>query len=198
MNRDNFLNLKHQKSKFLKEIKFFDKEDQELILKALDLAEKGHRGQERDGGIPYIIHPVRASIHLLEKVKIKNKDLVCAVLLHDVLEDTDIDEIKLKKLFGEKILILVQAVTRKRLENETREEKIRSKQEKIKKIAQATKEVRIIKLCDVLDNKLSQDFIPKGHPSRKKFKRWNREFRRYLPIAKKTNNNLYNIFQELV
>jgi GTP pyrophosphokinase len=198
MNRDKFLNLKYQQSRFFKKIKIFNKEDQKLILKALKVAEKFHKGQERDGGVPYIIHPIRASLNLLEKAKVQDKNLVCALLLHDILEDTAITKKELKTLFNSKILDLVKSATRKRLKNETEKEKAKSKQEKIKKISRASKEVRLIKLCDKLDNKNSQKFIPENHPSRKKLKRWNREFRQYLPIAKKTNNNLYNIFQELV
>ena len=196
MNKETFLNLKYQKNKFLKLIKGFN--DEKKILKALKMAEKSHRKQIRDNYLPYIIHPIRTAVLLIEIVKIKDEDLICAALLHDVLEDTDLTAFEIKKELGENVLKLVQALTRERLENETEEQKIKNKEEKIKKIAGSNKEVRLIKLCDKLDNKYSQEFIPEGHPSKRKMERWDKEFKQYLPIAEKTNSRLFSIFKRIV
>lgn len=196
MEKNKFLDLEYQKDKFLKEINFFDKQEKEVILKALKLAEEAHRGQERDGGIPYIIHPIRAALNLIKRAQVREKDLICALLLHDVLEDTELEEETIKDELGERILSLVKAATRSRGESETEKEKAQSKIDKIRKVSNSSKETRLIKLCDRLDNRYSQDFLPEGHPSRKKFPRWNREFKLYLPIAKKTNSYLFDIFKK--
>ncbi len=195
MNKDLFLNLNLQREKLLKIIEGFN--EKEKILKALSMAEEAHKKQIRDGHIPYIIHPIRSAILLVEKAKIKNSDLICALLLHDTLEDTDLTAQEIKEEMGDYILKLVRAVTRERPDDETEEEKIKNKEKNIEKISQSSEEVRLIKLCDRLDNRYSQDFIPEGHPSRKKFKRWNKDFIQYTSIAQKTSPYLFYLFKEI-
>ncbi len=198
INKDKFLDFNYQRKKFLKIIDSFDSKDKNKILKAFKLAEKGHKGQMRDTNIPYFIHPIRAALLLIEEAKIKKVNLICVLLLHDVLEDTNIPAKEIKNRLGNEVLRLVKAVTRERSESETPDEKAKSKQKKIKRLVKSSKEVRLIKLCDKLDNRLSQDFIPEGHPSRNKFERWNKEFKQYLSIAEKTNKNLFKIFKAVV
>ena len=194
--RAKFLNLDLQKEKLLKVFNEFDSSDKDKMIKAFNLAEKAHAGQEREGGVPYIIHPIRAALILIEKAKIKNTDLVCAILLHDVLEDTDMKEGEIRRGFGKEVLRLVKIVTRKRSTKETIEERIKSKEKKIQEIARSDKSARLVKLCDRLDNRYSQEFLPKDHCSRQKNNRWDKDFKLYLPIAKKTNDNLFRIFKK--
>lgn len=190
---NNFLDLDYQKERFLSAVKVLSGRDQEIALEALEVAEKAHRGQERDVGIPYIIHPIRASLILLEEVNIRDVDLVCALLLHDVLEDTDLgsDEIEERE-----VLRLVRGVTRGRSEDESKEKKLRSKQEKVSHLSEQDESIRIVKLCDRLDNRRAQEFISPENPSYQKIERWNKEYEKYIPIAKSTNQKLYNLFLE--
>jgi len=54
---------------------------------ALDLARRSHLGQFRKGGsIPYITHPLATACHALS-LGLAEDDLICALLLHDVIED---------------------------------------------------------------------------------------------------------------
>ena len=53
-----------------------------LTKKAMKIAHEAHMGQFDKSGVPYIYHP----IHLAEQMK--EEFLVCAALLHDVVEDT--------------------------------------------------------------------------------------------------------------
>lgn len=63
--------------------------------KALSAATELHRGKNRAGGEPYIIHPLQVCTYIIthftdrfEKVEGLNKDyLLAAALLHDVVED---------------------------------------------------------------------------------------------------------------
>jgi len=194
--RAKFLNLNLQKQKLLKVFNEFSFEEKNKMMRVLAFAEKAHTGQEREGGVPYIIHPIRAALILIEKAKIRNVDLVCALLLHDVLEDTDVKEKAIKEQFGAEILRLVEIVTRRRSADETIEERIKNKQKKIQEIASSDKNARIVKLCDRLDNRYSQEFLPEDHCSKQKNNRWDKDFELYLPIAKKTNDNLFKIFKE--
>lgn len=195
--KEKFLNLDYQKEKLLKVFHNFDSEDKKKLIRALDLAEKAHQGQKRHGDAPYIIHPIRAALILIEIAESRNVDLICAILLHDVLEDTDIKEELIENQFGKEVLRLVEIVTRRRSKDETEEENVEGKNEKVKLITKSDKGARLIKLCDRLDNKYSQEFLPENHPAREKFDRWNKEFEQYIPIAKITNDNLFRIFENL-
>ena len=85
-------------------------EDQELIQKAADFAEKAHEGQKRMSGEPYFVH-VFETAKVLAKIGMDTKTII-AGLLHDVLEDTKVPEKELKDLFGEDIVFLVKGVTK--------------------------------------------------------------------------------------
>jgi len=195
-NLEKFLDWEYQMQKLLGLFDGFENEAREKALEALELAERAHRGQVRDEGGQYVLHPIRATLILLEDMGIKDIDIVCASLLHDVIEDTNVDIEIIKEQFGNKVAELVERVTRERPEDETEEQKVKSKQKKIRALAESDKETRLIKLCDRLDNRYSQEFIPENHSSQKKFERWNKEFRQYISIAKATNKKLYELFKE--
>ena len=55
-----------------------------LTKKAMKLAFDAHKDQTDKSGIPYIFHP----IHLAEQMT--DEKTVCAALLHDVVEDTEV------------------------------------------------------------------------------------------------------------
>ena len=56
----------------------------ELTKKAMRIAFEAHKEQVDKSGLPYIFHP----FHLAEQME--TEETVCAALLHDVAEDTDI------------------------------------------------------------------------------------------------------------
>lgn len=84
--------------------------DFSLVELAYDYAEEAHRGQERIGGTPYIVHPTAAAITLV-KMRLQ-LPVIAAALLHDVPEDTDrtLDDIQTE--FGEDIAGMVAGVTK--------------------------------------------------------------------------------------
>lgn len=55
-------------------------------LKALALARVLHDGQHRNGGAPYIIHPLKVCSTLIS-LGIRDDEMLAASLLHDVVED---------------------------------------------------------------------------------------------------------------
>ena len=59
-------------------------------LQALPFARSRHAGQYRKGSgrIPYIIHPLTMACHALA-MGLDEDDVIAALLLHDVIEDTD-------------------------------------------------------------------------------------------------------------
>jgi (p)ppGpp synthase/HD superfamily hydrolase len=80
-----------------------------VIQKAAYFATEAHRGQKRDDGFPFISHPIQVAT-ILEQVT-DDENLIAAALLHDVIEDTEIDYDNLRDVFGEDIADLVNEVT---------------------------------------------------------------------------------------
>ena len=84
--------------------------DSKLILKAYNFANKYHEGQKRRSGEPYIIHPLNVA-YILAGIGLDDST-ICAALLHDVVEDTDITNEDLVKEFGIEIAEMVAGVTK--------------------------------------------------------------------------------------
>ena len=61
----------------------------ERIHDAVDLAVSAHDGQRRRSGEEYVCHPLHVACILVEIGM--DSDAVIAALLHDVVEDTDIE-----------------------------------------------------------------------------------------------------------
>ncbi len=121
------------------------------IEKAYRLAEQAHEGQFRLSGEPYIVHPLSVAAILLELGM--DTDCLCAALLHDVVEDTDVTLEMVRKKFGYDVALMVDGVTKiRKIQFSTREEK---QSENIRKMLLAMSEdirVIIIKLADRLHN----------------------------------------------
>lgn len=84
------------------------------VLKAIEFANVKHAGQvRRVSNEPYITHPMAVMILLVAyKPKSKNLNaLLCAGILHDVLEDTDTTFEELVENFGGMIASLVLELT---------------------------------------------------------------------------------------
>lgn len=133
-------------------IKSGDKQyDLEKIENAYRFAEKAHSGQLRTSGEPYISHPVAVAYILLEMCM--DTDTICAALLHDVVEDTEVELDTIRKKFGEDVALMVDGVTKiGQVPLNTKEEQ---QAENIRKILMAmSKDIRviIIKLADRLHN----------------------------------------------
>lgn len=125
--------------------------EEDKIAMAYRLAEEAHGGQQRQSGEPYISHPL-AVAEILVGLGM-DSDCICAALLHDVVEDTDITLEVLQKKFGHDVALMVDGVTKiKKLSFASKEDK---QSENIRKMLLAMSEdirVIIIKLADRLHN----------------------------------------------
>ena len=88
----------------------FEEKSIALINKAYVFAKKQHANQFRKSKRPFIQHPLYTSYYLA-KWKMEPK-MICAGLLHDILEDTPISFKTLSNLFGLEIATLVKSVTK--------------------------------------------------------------------------------------
>ena len=135
-----------------------DKANIDLIKKAYHLAESKHAGQCRVSGEPYIIHPMNVAF-ILANLGMDDETL-CAALLHDVVEDTDLTNEDLVKEFGETIAQMVAGVTKL---GSIRFTSVEEKQaENYRKMFLAMgKDIRVIliKLADRLHNMRTLKFL---------------------------------------
>ena len=72
--------------------------DKILIRKAFDLAVEAHQNMRRKSGEAYIFHPIAVARIVSEEIGLGTTSIVCA-LLHDVVEDTEINLDDIESLF---------------------------------------------------------------------------------------------------
>lgn len=136
----------------MEKIQATDKQyDTDKIMRAYELADAAHEGQMRSSGEKYITHPLSVASILLDYCM--DTDTVCAALMHDVVEDTEITLDEIRKGFGEDVAMMVDGVTKiGQVPLNTKEEQ---QAENIRKILIAmSRDIRviIIKLADRLHN----------------------------------------------
>ena len=81
-----------------------------LLKRAFELADEQHAGTRRKTGEPYIMHPLQVAKILADCGH--ESDMVAAALLHDVIEDCNVDKHDLEMTFGINIADIVDAVTK--------------------------------------------------------------------------------------
>jgi (p)ppGpp synthase/HD superfamily hydrolase len=121
---------------------------------ALSFAAVAHHGQIRKGsgtpGVPYIIHPMHVATILLRHGF--GEDVVIAGLLHDTVEDCEVELATIAQVFGPGVARLVDAVTEKKLDGGLRRPWRVRKQEQIAHLEAASAEVAALKAADALHN----------------------------------------------
>lgn len=125
--------------------------DTKLILKAYNYAKEHHGDQCRKSGEPYIIHPIQVA-YTLANIGL-DEATICAALLHDVVEDTEVKNEDIVREFSQEIADMVAGVTKLgKLQFTTTEEQ---QVEDYRKMFLAMgKDIRVIliKLADRLHN----------------------------------------------
>ncbi len=125
--------------------------DTKMVLKAYEFAKAKHGSQTRMSGEPYIIHPVQVA-YILAGLEL-DESTICAALLHDVLEDTDVTQKDIVAEFSQEIYDMVDGVTKLGKLNYTSKEE--QQVENYRKMFLAMgKDIRVIliKLADRLHN----------------------------------------------
>ena len=83
--------------------------DTSMVERAYNFADTCHNGQLRRDGTPYISHPVEVAIILADLNM--DADVICAALLHDVVEDCGVSVKEIEAKFNSNIASLVDVVS---------------------------------------------------------------------------------------
>ena len=127
------------------------------VKQAYNFASEKHKGQKRQSGEDYIVHPLIVAYILAEMHA--DSDTVCAGLLHDTLEDTNASKEEIITLFGENVCTLVEGVTKfTKINFQTKEEENLANMRKIITSIINDPRILIIKLADRLHNMRTLDF----------------------------------------
>ena len=141
----------------LDKLKEYNPNEIEIVKRTYEYAAILHSGQTRQSGEPYISHPLNVAYILAEMHA--DRDTVCAGLLHDTLEDTNITKEDISHDFNQNIANLVDGVTKlSKMNFSSKQDQNYANTRKI--ITGITEDVRIIiiKLADRLHNMRTLQF----------------------------------------
>ena len=130
-----------------------------MIERAMLIAIDAHKGQKRKySNLPYIVHPIAVF------QKVEGEDASVVALLHDVVEDSDIELESLYQVFPERIVDAVGCLT-KRKDETYKDFVLRAKENEL---------ARIVKIADIEHN-LST--LPGKHKLRDRYNKALKELR---------------------
>ena len=128
------------------------------VLKSYELAEEKHRGVYRQSGEPYITHPLHVAKILLE-MEVWDIDIICAALLHDAIEDTDLTKDDIVREINPSVAELVDGVTKiRRINFNSKKSQNQANTRKIVNGLNEDYRIIVIKLADRLHNMRTLQF----------------------------------------
>lgn len=191
--------IDRQAEELFDKIASYTPEDLTIIKNAYQFAKDAHKGQPRKSGIPYISHPLCVA-KILADDKMQG-DIVAAVLLHDVAEDTDyiLDDIANKT--NVPVSNYVDAVTQIKNTAETKESKEDADDETFEKLLAMTSSGKrkmeyalYIKAADRIHNLSTISCFPDN----KQLEKVKETRTKYLRLFKEHGMNHYaNIIEDL-
>jgi len=120
------------------------------LTEAIRFAEAMHGDQRRPTGVPYIEHLLEALEVIVVGARVTDPDVLTAVIVHDVVEDTDCTLAQLAERFGPKVADLVDWVTIR--EPGPGEDPAEVKREALARLAAAPRDAVLVKLADRASN----------------------------------------------
>lgn len=141
-----------------------NKDELAVVQKAFEFANEAHKGVRRRSGEPYILHPIAVAKIVVNSIGLGYKS-IAAALLHDVVEDTDYTVDDIRHLFGDRIALLVDGLTKIKtvLDNEDKARQKSIQAENFKRILLTLNDdvrVVLIKLADRLHNCRTIEYMP--------------------------------------
>ncbi|MFD1001761.1 RelA/SpoT family protein [Ohtaekwangia kribbensis] len=158
--------------------------DAKLIKKAFTLSLDAHKDMRRKSGEPFIFHPLAVAEICVEEIGLGTTSIISA-LMHDVVEDTDIELTDIERMFGKKIARIIDGLTKIRgvFEYGTSQQAENFR----KMLFTLSEDVRVIliKLADRLHNMRTLDSMPRN----KQLKVANETIYLYAPLAHRLGLN---------
>src|SRR5438067_101429 len=152
--------------------------DRELISRAFRFAADAHEGQQRRSGEEFVLHPWGAA-KICPQLRLDDETIASA-LLHDVVEDTEVEIDDVREEFGDEVAKLVEGVTKlTRVHFQSREQ---AEAENYRKLIMAMAEdarVILIKLADRLHNLREIEYLGK----QKQMQKAKETLEVYAPLA---------------
>lgn len=156
---DNVAHYMDENELFLKVNKSPIKYNKRKIKRAFEFANEAHGDQRRVSGIPYILHPTSVACILVDMGM--DSDAICAGLLHDTVEDTDVTLKNISDEFGDDVAVMVDGLTKiSKIQYTDREEQQAENVRKMLMFMSNDIRVIIIKLADRLHNMRTIECIP--------------------------------------
>lgn len=124
-----------------------------LVEEAIIFATQAHEGQMRKmAHTPYILHPVEVAAIIATVTS--DQEVIAAGVLHDTVEDCDVDPRVIKQKFGARVAALVQSESEDKLSDRPRSETWRQRKEESLLMLEYTndRDVKILWLGDKLSN----------------------------------------------
>jgi GTP diphosphokinase / guanosine-3',5'-bis(diphosphate) 3'-diphosphatase len=133
--------------------------DVAVLYKAFDLARNMHADQRRRSGDLYLSHPL-AVTSIIADLKLDVPSL-CAGILHDIVEDTEVSVVDIERDYGAEIAFIVDGVTKlSKYAFNTREERQAESFRKMLIAMSADLRVILVKLADRLHNMRTLSHMP--------------------------------------
>lgn len=82
------------------------------IRRAFEVARDAHEGVRRKSGEPYILHPLAVARIVVVEMGLEDTTAVICALLHDVVEDTEIELEDIRREFGNKAMEIIDGLTK--------------------------------------------------------------------------------------
>jgi GTP pyrophosphokinase len=162
--------------------------DLQRVMSAYEMARSVHEQQTRRDGTPYFYHCTRVCKIVIEELRLYDADLVCAVLLHDVLEDSkQITKEIISYNFGEYVSYVVETLTKDLSAQELNYDAIDIAHAELLK--RSSEDCLIVRLAARLDNFRCLEFDLKSNP----IKYVSDTSERYLPLAEGSRNHALHV-----
>lgn len=120
------------------------------VAEAVTFALRFHGDQKRPTGAPYVEHLLEALEVLVRGAGVTDPDVLCAAVLHDVVEDTPCTIAGVRAAFGDRIADVVAWLTKP--ETEDGADKKAVKEAYLKRLASAPDDAILVKLADRASN----------------------------------------------
>lgn len=90
---------------------FLKGDDAKTIKRAFNMSQEAHKNMRRRSGEPYIFHPLAVAQICVEEIGLGTTSIVSA-LLHDVVEDTEMEIEDIERHFGKKVAQIIDGLTK--------------------------------------------------------------------------------------